>query len=604
LSSEGTPTPAEEAALARELLARGDLTHGVSHLAGALAADPTNPEWLELLDRAIAESDEPLELAPLEEGKEGSWFGIVAVRAYVLAKTGRVVEGVELLLQVFQVRPDVPYLEWAVGWLDGEPGAGPRVDRKHLLSFFGSALTEFPGTVIEEKAARAVLDRLARLADRTVGDPDEEPMLSFSRAAVLRKLGRLDEALGIASRAYARYSGYYLASAQAQIHKARRDDQAWNHWQQEAIRHDPDNVATRLELGDYEFDAGRTGNAVRWYAEALKRDPEDSWAAPSYYAALWHQGKSEGLAKLHEYATGHPDNERAAALLRAGAPFEGHLPPPEEATLGILGHIAEKARKSEPLPVGDMKITLSALEAPSSRLAGRLGLEALCVSARMIFLISSIQEPDPRLPRRAVRHQVWRYAEERKFFGKKLTTEPVAAVPAPPEALAQAIARIAVGEFNRSAWLAAAEDMVRRLRPDVLDLLGVMAEPPFPPPEQDASIWLLKVQMAAGLAVARFDPETPWPRSLRREVLFDLANGPMDWTVDAAIVALTALAQIEPEIVPDVTGLFLDLLEHQPRPGHLCYEQALIRCFPQLPGLPGELRASIDRYREAWESHR
>ncbi len=47
-------TPAEEAALAQTLLAKGELVHGAFHLATSLVEEPLNDDWLELLDRFIA----------------------------------------------------------------------------------------------------------------------------------------------------------------------------------------------------------------------------------------------------------------------------------------------------------------------------------------------------------------------------------------------------------------------------------------------------------------------------------------------------------------------------------------------------------------------
>lgn len=64
----------------------------------------------------------------------------------------------------------------------------------------------------------------------------------------------------------------------------------------------------------------------------------------------------------------------------------------------------------------------------------------------------------------------------------------------------------------------------------------------------------------------------------------------MDWTVDAAIIALTALAQSEPEISTELVQLFLDLVKQQPRPGHVCYLWTVIHCFQQLPRVPKEYR--------------
>src|SRR2546430_528601 len=89
-------SPEEDAALAQTLLAQGELAHGAFHLAGALAGNPQKGDWLELLDRYVAAADDPLDLAPLNSGPEGNYFGTVALRAAILARLGRVTEAVAL----------------------------------------------------------------------------------------------------------------------------------------------------------------------------------------------------------------------------------------------------------------------------------------------------------------------------------------------------------------------------------------------------------------------------------------------------------------------------------------------------------------------------
>ena len=43
--------------------------------------------------------------------------GLAAVHAYILADQGRVAEAIDKLLGVILDRPDVLYIDWALGWL-------------------------------------------------------------------------------------------------------------------------------------------------------------------------------------------------------------------------------------------------------------------------------------------------------------------------------------------------------------------------------------------------------------------------------------------------------------------------------------------------------
>jgi hypothetical protein len=82
---------------------------------------------------------------------------------------------------------------------------------------------------------------------------------------------------------------------------------------------------------------------------------------------------------------------------------------------------------------------------------------------------------------------------------------------------------------------------------------------------------------------------------VRRELLLDLANGPLDWSVDAAVVALGEVAVREPEAAGDVAEVFGKLLREQPRPGHVNYLGALLAGIQNWPAAPKDLRDEAER---------
>src|SRR6185436_123185 len=182
---------------------------------------------------------------------------------------------------------------------------------------------------------------------------------------------------------------------------------------------------------------------------------------------------------------------------------------------------------------------------------------------------------------------------------KRISTDPIPAVPRPPEELARAVGELARCPFNRSQWMEQARPLVSRLRPKVEQVLGVMAFPPPTPEGFSAPDWIYKIHVAAAMVLANVD-SAPWAGSLRREALFDLALGPTDWCVDAAVIALATLAEAQPEIVPEVSEVLLTLLKGQP-PGYVCYEAPVVYCFQQLPGLSEKLRSSLAAYRRQLE---
>jgi tetratricopeptide (TPR) repeat protein len=87
----------------------------------------------------------------------------------------------------------------------------------------------------------------------------------------------------------------------------------------------PHEPPSRLDLGDRHLDAGEFAEAIRWYQEALDREREHPWALPSLHAARHLQGDAAARTKLEAYAAAHPDNQRAASLVRRGIAYVGYL---------------------------------------------------------------------------------------------------------------------------------------------------------------------------------------------------------------------------------------------------------------------------------------
>jgi tetratricopeptide (TPR) repeat protein len=596
-----TPTPEEDAALAHDLFLQGDLQHGSFHLACALASDPLNEDWLALADRYVEAADDPLALAPLGGDEKGSYFATAALRSYVLRKLGRTGEALNLLLQVNAATPEMPFLAWTIAWLEHDPAAGALIDRGHLTRFLGGIVSAHPGDHIDDPAICEALRPVLRLTELTVGDPDPDERLTFTRAALLRKTGHLDEALSLARRAYEATPCYHLASSVAQVYHARNEEEPWREWQETALRHEPGDIPTRNDLGDHYFARGNLAEAERWYREILDLDPGEPWARPSSLAVRAHQGDKNAENELRAYAADHPDNERASQLGPFGTPYVDDFPSPQEAIVNILRQLRAKVESGETFPPGEVKINVSGLEAPSARLALETGLADLGLHLTVRYSCK-VQSPDPRLPRRRVRFQVWQYPVSREWLIRKnVSTDPVPAVPRPPEALAQAIGELAQTPYNRRRWLDGARPIVSRLHPTVENVLGVLAFPPPTPQDRQAPDWIYQIDIAAALVLATID-ETPWIGSVRRTALLDLAMGPMDWSVDAAVVALATLAESDPDIVPEVAATLDILLKNQPGPGYVCYEAAVVYCSQLLMGLPESLRALVAEHRRALES--
>ncbi len=532
-SHEKDYTPDEEFAIAQAVWEHEhDAKHAAHHLAAALAGDPHSPERLRLLDEILADTPDPDVVAPVESGSEASnYFGTVAIHAYALARKGDTAEAVGIITQVHDARPDVSYLEWAFDWLARDPAAIPAVSRDQIRRFLAGVLQRHPGNVVQAPAARAELERVLRFYETVVREPDAEEMLRYAHVAMVRKLGRLAEAQTLAESAYQAFPGYLFSTSLAMIHQSLGDVAGWEKWSRRAIEHDPSDVAIRLDLGDGHLERENFNEAVRWYDEVLQLEPGHPWATPSGYFARSERGDGpEWLEKLRQYAAANPRNDRAQALVQTGVPYRGYLPPQQEAILGILRHILEQ-QSSDPanLPTGEMRVALSAMEAPSARLAVDRQLAAMESDLSVAYTFSAVQEPDPRLPRAKVQFQAWKYQGY----------DPIPAVPEPPGRVVDEVGLLAARVYDRGQWYdlaAAAVERLGTLRAE--ELIGAMVCPPELPPGGYAPDWIFRCQVAAALMLANLDGEIPWEQSERRPALLDLCQGPMDWTVSAAAIAL------------------------------------------------------------------
>jgi hypothetical protein len=121
-----------------------------------------------------------------------------------------------------------------------------------------------------------------------------------------------------------------------------------------------------------------------------------------------------------------------------------------------------------------------------------------------------------------------------------------------------------------------------------------MVHPATAPPEMPIWTWIYQNQVAAAMTISRIDDG--WEGSRRRELLLSLLNGPMDWTVDAAAIALAMLAREDPEIEREITPLLVALVRHGVKmPTHVCYLAPATKCILQLPNTDKATRREMEK---------
>ncbi len=428
-------TPEQDMEIAESAMAEGDPKHAVFHVAWALATDPLRREWLAVLDRIIAGVDDPIRLAPLEPDTS---FAMAAVHAYILGRLGRYDQAIGLLLQVFPVRPDLPYLAWARHWLK-KPEVAQGFDVLALNAGITSVLRRFPGRFVaslEERAAleglvplieqfvglrgqltrssRSVVARLLALARRGEASPDPKRfgMFLFFLSSVLRKVGRFDEALRLSEEDYRRIPCYTTAIALAMAQSALGKVDAAVASYRASMRENPSNLSGLVDAAELLWEHGRKDEAERLYEEILQKSPGDPRAQPSYCYLRYLSTNLDGtwLERLRDFVDAHPEHSSARELLRRGTPYFGYLPSPTDAFVNLLHQISsESEKRAAQHPVRLKSYAGSSLEAPSNWLAYAQLMRRFGEPEDLEGGPAAIPEPDPRLPLGRVSYQLWRY---------------------------------------------------------------------------------------------------------------------------------------------------------------------------------------------------
>ena len=288
------------------------------------------------------------------------------------------------------------------------------------------------------------------------------------------------------------------------------------------------------------------------------------------------------------------NNGRAHGVYDPFRPFVGFVPAPSDATTNALRTMIEQMPPHTTGAGQVVRLTITDVEAPSNDVTRRLLYgDTMAMEVRYTHVAS----PDPREPHAKVAFTLW------KRSGEHL----VPAMPEPPAAITATVRALASQPFQVARAWASASRAARSL--DAEDAAGILAcvvHPP-PPPEgasaTDVLAWVPRVQLTTAFVLAHLALQQPWETSARRDALLSILHGPLDWSVEFVIVALTRVALEDATALLDVHRSFARLLAARPDSGHVPWETALFEQWLHLPGLyPAEREALIERYRQSREA--
>lgn len=263
--------------------------------------------------------------------------------------------------------------------------------------------------------------------------------------------------------------------------------------------------------------------------------------------------------------------------------FVDYHPGPGDATAHFAEETMARAAADPQGANGDtVTMTVSHLESPSVQTAWRLRMAELGITLTLRTFFEAVQSPDPRVPKGQVDFVLWTY--------QGTAAQP--ALGAPDPRAAQAVAGVAAQRYHLPTWGDAAATLGQQMGDGwAQHLLATMLHPPAAPEHVHPLDWVPRVQVAAALVLAA----TP----SGHRVLQSLALGPVDWCVDAAIVALGELARRSPAAWPSIEPLFAYLRAQIPKEGFTSYAYPLactwLRLVPDGDPRGAELHAWRER---------
>ena len=581
-------SPEDDIRVARGALSEGDLAHAAFHVACALADNPLREDWKALLAAIAGKDDDPESLLSVDE--EEVYLGVVAGQAFILEQSGKLSDALILIGEAIEYDPRIPYATWVTEWLlrAERSDLNDALDSDALTAFLHALLRSGALEELDESQTLSFCRAFQLISDQT---PRATEDFEYARCAILRRMGEFEKALETAEAMMEIAPSWRSAICVAMVHRESGNVEKALEAYRRAAAFEPSEVSTYLDMGDVLLGEGKYSEAAVEYDKACIIEDESPWAYPSFlYCRYFAEEQSvvaeEILQELESYVSAHPDNGRAADLLEhvqrlRERPYKEYLPEPHEALIQVVRQLIDDGKSIDDASID---IGLSYLEAPSAvsacrkafALAGDEGADELVVS------VSTIQSPDPRqCPEDSVAC-LWHY-------------EGVEAAPAvdPPrsDAVIAAVTEIAESPYHLHAWWQDACQLASRLTKDhVSDLLACMVHPPESRADFVPWIWLQHVQIAAAMLLAQIE-RRDWSSSTLENSLLALCHGTKDWTVCAAIIALTRLVTDEASqtgLQQDVREAFESLERSMPDAGFCCYAHCLTSHLLELPGLAPE----------------
>jgi tetratricopeptide (TPR) repeat protein len=524
-SAVSEPSDEDYAVAARYALRLRRLPRAVEQISAALALAPDSQAHLGLLDEILAASRAPLQLVQPPEA--GAFFGLLAVRAEVLARSGAASESLALLTEVVTFSPCTAYVAWAARWLKD-----PRFAARVLPEDVAALLLALADLAAEADLAQDGLQRnLAAalvLATELGHAHAKSTTLVVARSRLLCAMDRSREAHD-SLRALG--DSPEVAIERALLHRAEGELEACRECYEQALAARPEDPKTWLALGDTWLELAALEAADNAYARANELEPSTLARGKHAYTRALLGGEPESASVLDRLA--REESELRPFAIDLAAYQHCLVDPHDELARVIRGAL----RRSLDLPPGrrlNVRVRASRPLPPSAWQAFQLGLERLGREGSLVV------EHDA--PERAI-GSLW-LRDEAGFC---------CALGRPAEDVLEFVQRLARLPYGWERW----KHEARAAAVSFGALPGIVATAACvsaPPDDIHPVEWVHRWQIAVALSIAAM--AAPW-HVRRKALLLLLADD--DWVSTATVLGLVAVAEFDTELRPAV----LDILTAQ-----------------------------------------
>ena len=437
------------------------------------------------------------------------------------AALGQFEAAVLALLHIVEALPDRDWLPWCVPWLAHIPDE--RLPLPEILPYLARMMRRFPKVVCARETERAALRRVFPLLDALAPRLRKHVTFLVFAADLTRTAADTERALRFAEQALALEETYDTVLTAASCQRFLGNTDAALALLQRAAELDESQRAVMLRDQRLTLEEGGR------YAEALA---------------------------LHEHSAPLGDNHfRCFLRFRLGLPVD-----------------AEWAPFFESCPRD-----LSATEADTAAHVPHVGWLVAPTDATLRALQRSPADaPLSLVEPRPGGIALFRYLHTRDATGQLLQQACTPLLPEPSAATRQIVEQLAGSWYHLPRWWAAAKVLAPSIRHSD-ELLASMAWIGRAPPGMPAWEWVQRTQRAAACLLGQRDDG--WLR------LREVALGTPDWSVAAAVLALTELALDRPERARETRGLFSQLISQAPA-ALRCVRPVLVDCALRLPDWP------------------